>query len=75
LGLEGPGLDSLWPEEKRLAVPMKPGVESLNAAASAAVALTVMKMKTLENCRNRLNPGRPKPQIPAGPAEDENLEE
>jgi tRNA G18 (ribose-2'-O)-methylase SpoU len=45
LGLEGPGLDRLWPPERRLAVPMKPGVESLNAAAAAAVALALVLLR------------------------------
>lgn len=42
-GIEGPGLGELWPEERRLAIPMAPGVESLNAAAALAVALGVWK--------------------------------
>ncbi|MDR0354197.1 MAG: class I SAM-dependent methyltransferase [Deltaproteobacteria bacterium] len=42
VGLEGPGLDDLFPEERRLAIPMKPGVESLNAAVAAAVAMALL---------------------------------
>lgn len=40
-GLEGPGLDRVWPPERRFSIPMTPGVESLNAAAALAVALGV----------------------------------
>ncbi len=40
-GIEGPGLDDTWPAEKRLAIPMAPGVESLNAAAALAMSLGV----------------------------------
>lgn len=40
-GLEGPGLDRSWPPDRRLAIPMVPGVESLNAAAALALALGV----------------------------------
>jgi tRNA G18 (ribose-2'-O)-methylase SpoU len=39
LGLEGPGLGAGWPKESRLAIPMEPGVESLNASVAAALAL------------------------------------
>ncbi|MDR2455629.1 MAG: 16S rRNA (guanine(527)-N(7))-methyltransferase RsmG [Deltaproteobacteria bacterium] len=42
MGLEGQGLKGAWPEKRRLAIPMKPGVESLNAAAAAAVAMALM---------------------------------
>jgi 16S rRNA (guanine527-N7)-methyltransferase len=45
MGLEGPGLDALWPSEKRLSLPMKAGVESLNAAAAASMALAVLASK------------------------------
>ncbi|MDR0549081.1 MAG: class I SAM-dependent methyltransferase [Deltaproteobacteria bacterium] len=45
LGREGPGLDGLWPEAKRLAIPMRPRVESLNGALAAAVALALLKAK------------------------------
>ncbi|MDR1920767.1 MAG: class I SAM-dependent methyltransferase [Candidatus Adiutrix sp.] len=39
-GLEGPGLAGLdWPADRRLSIPMRAGVESLNAAAALAVAL------------------------------------
>ncbi len=40
-GLEGPGLGDVWPAEKCLAIPMAPGVESLNAAATVAVCLGI----------------------------------
>ncbi|MDR3204142.1 MAG: 16S rRNA (guanine(527)-N(7))-methyltransferase RsmG [Deltaproteobacteria bacterium] len=42
MGLEGPGLDLLWPYERRLSIPMRPGVESLNAAAAAAIAMCLV---------------------------------
>lgn len=38
-GIEGPGLDAIWPENGRLSIPMAGGVESLNAAAAVAVSL------------------------------------
>ncbi len=38
-GLEGPGLDELWPQRLRLSIPMRPEVESLNAAAAVAAVL------------------------------------
>jgi tRNA G18 (ribose-2'-O)-methylase SpoU len=39
-GLEGPGLPSHWPQERLLAIPMRPdGPESLGVAAALAVAL------------------------------------
>ena len=44
-GIEGPGLGDLWPAERRLAIPMAPGVESLNAAAALAVTLGVWKAR------------------------------
>jgi 16S rRNA (guanine527-N7)-methyltransferase len=44
LGLEGQGVSSDWPIEKRLSIPMKPKVESLNAAAAAAVALALLTL-------------------------------
>ena len=44
-GIEGPGLGDLWPPEHRLAIPMAPGVESLNAAAALAVTLGVWKAR------------------------------
>ncbi len=37
-GMEGPGLPSAW-RERAVSIPIRPGVESLNAAASVAVAL------------------------------------
>lgn len=40
-GIEGPGLSALWPLEQSLSIPMKPGIESLNAAAALAVALGI----------------------------------
>jgi 16S rRNA (guanine527-N7)-methyltransferase len=42
MGLEGPGLDHLWPPEKRLAIPMRPGLESLNASAAAVAAMAIL---------------------------------
>ena len=38
-GIEGPGLDEIWPRARRFSIPMAPGVESLNAAAALAVTL------------------------------------
>jgi tRNA G18 (ribose-2'-O)-methylase SpoU len=38
-GLEGPGLPRPWPPERLLAIPMRPGQESLGVAAALAVAL------------------------------------
>ena len=38
-GLEGPGLPRHWPPERLLAIPMRPGPESLGVAAALAVAL------------------------------------
>ncbi len=38
-GPEGPGLDEFWPVSKRLSIPMQPGIESLNAAASVDMAM------------------------------------
>ncbi|MDR2460069.1 MAG: 16S rRNA (guanine(527)-N(7))-methyltransferase RsmG [Deltaproteobacteria bacterium] len=45
MGLEGPGLDNLFPDEKRLSIPMKGEVESLNAAVAAAMALAILTPK------------------------------
>ncbi|MDR1578127.1 MAG: 16S rRNA (guanine(527)-N(7))-methyltransferase RsmG [Deltaproteobacteria bacterium] len=45
LGVEGPGLDSLWPREKKIAIPMNPQVESLNGATAAAMALAILKAR------------------------------
>ncbi len=42
-GIEGPGLDRSWPPERRLSIPMAPGVESLNAAAALAVTLGIWR--------------------------------
>ncbi|MDR1607212.1 MAG: 16S rRNA (guanine(527)-N(7))-methyltransferase RsmG [Deltaproteobacteria bacterium] len=47
LGVEGPGLDSLWPWAKKLAIPMNPRVESLNGATAAAMALAILKTRSL----------------------------
>ncbi|MDR1040272.1 MAG: class I SAM-dependent methyltransferase [Deltaproteobacteria bacterium] len=41
MGLEGPGLAGSWSPKLRLGIPMAAGVESLNAAVAAAVALAV----------------------------------
>ena len=38
-GVEGPGLPEHIAENRRLSVPMEPGVESLNAATATAIAL------------------------------------
>ena len=38
-GPEGPGLDDIWPANKRLSIPMQAGVESLNAAAAVDMAM------------------------------------
>ncbi|MDR1312581.1 MAG: class I SAM-dependent methyltransferase [Deltaproteobacteria bacterium] len=42
MGLEGPGMTADWPEVRRLGIPMSSGVESLNAAVAAAVAMAVI---------------------------------
>jgi tRNA G18 (ribose-2'-O)-methylase SpoU len=39
LGLEGPGLPAAWRSERAISIPMQSGVDSLNAAAAAAIAL------------------------------------
>ena len=39
LGLEGPGLPRPWPPERLLAIPMRPGLNSLGVAAALAAAL------------------------------------
>ncbi|MDL2306895.1 RNA methyltransferase [Desulfovibrio sp. OttesenSCG-928-C06] len=38
-GLEGPGLDDYWPEERRISIPMRSCVESLNASVSMSIAM------------------------------------
>jgi len=38
-GMEGPGLDALWPKCRRLHIPMKNAVESLNASVAVAMAV------------------------------------
>jgi len=38
-GLEGPGLPRPWPPERLLAIPMRPGLDSLGVAAALAAAL------------------------------------
>ena len=38
-GMEGPGLEEIWPQENMLTIPMQPGVESLNAGAAVDMAL------------------------------------
>ena len=38
-GMEGPGLDEYWPEEKRLSIPMAGKVESLNACVAMSIAM------------------------------------
>lgn len=40
-GLEGPGLDAFWPRERRLSIPMRPGVESLNAAVAMSIGMAL----------------------------------
>ncbi|MDR2367267.1 MAG: 16S rRNA (guanine(527)-N(7))-methyltransferase RsmG [Deltaproteobacteria bacterium] len=43
MGIEGPGLPGIdFPPERCLAIPMKPGVESLNAATAAAIAMALV---------------------------------
>jgi len=39
-GLEGPGLDTYWPLEKRLSIPMSRQVESLNASVAMSIAMS-----------------------------------
>jgi 16S rRNA (guanine527-N7)-methyltransferase len=43
LGLEGPGLDEYWPKEKRISIPMKGNVESLNVSVAAAMAIAILR--------------------------------
>lgn len=38
-GMEGPGLTGEWPEKQCLSIPMRAGVESLNAAMAVSMAL------------------------------------
>lgn len=38
-GMEGPGLDLFWAEEKRLSIPMASQVESLNASVAMGIAM------------------------------------
>ncbi len=38
-GMEGPGLDDFWPAHKRLCIPMRQEVESLNAAVAVGMAM------------------------------------
>lgn len=38
-GMEGPGLDSYWPEDMRLSIPMDSRVESLNASVAMGIAM------------------------------------
>lgn len=38
-GMEGPGLDDYWPEERRLSIPMAANVESLNASVAMGIAM------------------------------------
>ncbi|CAK7021605.1 MAG: 23S rRNA (guanosine-2'-O-)-methyltransferase RlmB [Desulfovibrio sp.] len=40
-GMEGPGLDEHWPEEKRLSIPMNANVESLNASVAMSIAMSI----------------------------------
>jgi 16S rRNA (guanine527-N7)-methyltransferase len=50
MGLEGPGLTKHdFPADRRLAIPMLPGVESLNAATAAAIAMALITAN--EFCR------------------------
>ncbi|MDR1242440.1 MAG: RNA methyltransferase [Deltaproteobacteria bacterium] len=44
-GLEGSGLDAYWPEEKRLSIPMRGQVESLNAAVAMSIAMACCRMR------------------------------
>lgn len=41
-GREGPGLEDIWPQQRRLTIPMQPGVESLNAAAAMDMAVAMV---------------------------------
>lgn len=60
MGLEGKGVEDSWPLENRLSIPMRPGVESLNASAAAAVALALVtrsrspKVEAKESPKKRL---------------------
>lgn len=49
-GMEGPGLDEHWPEERRLTIPMRANVESLNAAVAIGIAMA---------CRNAASAADP----------------
>ncbi|MDR2351878.1 MAG: 16S rRNA (guanine(527)-N(7))-methyltransferase RsmG [Deltaproteobacteria bacterium] len=51
MGLEGPGLDKFWPFEKRLCIPMRHGVESLNGAAAGAMALAILAVKGFQGLK------------------------
>lgn len=42
-GMEGPGLDEYWPEEKRLSIPMAANVESLNASVAMSIAMALWR--------------------------------
>ena len=46
VGVEGPGLPAHLREGERRRIAMQPGVESLNAAAAAAIALYVWSRRT-----------------------------
>jgi 16S rRNA (guanine527-N7)-methyltransferase len=49
MGLEGPGLGKDWPLDRRLSIPMNPAIESLNAAAAAAVALALLTLGPIDS--------------------------
>lgn len=41
-GMEGPGLDDVWPATNRLSIPMQPNVESLNAAIAVGMGMACL---------------------------------
>ncbi len=57
-GLEGPGLPEGLRKLESLAIPMEPGVESLNGAAASAIALYVWKSGLASGKGTRRRPGK-----------------
>ena len=53
-GMEGPGLDAYWPEEKRLSIPMAPNVESLNASVAMSIAMACRLASISQDAGGRL---------------------
>lgn len=51
-GPEGPGLEDIWPEKKRLTIPMRGRVESLNATVCMGMAMAC-RMACLEGRQSR----------------------